>query len=37
MIFVWFIYGLAFFVLGLVILVYPKKGQQNSVWPGTSG
>lgn len=25
MIFVWFIYGLAFFVLGLVILVYPKK------------
>ena len=26
MIFVWFIYGLAFFVLGLVILVYPKKG-----------
>ncbi|MBC8471918.1 MAG: PAS domain-containing protein [Planctomycetes bacterium] len=25
MLFVWFIYGLAFFVLGLVILVYPKK------------
>ncbi|MCL5278722.1 MAG: PAS domain-containing sensor histidine kinase [Planctomycetes bacterium] len=25
MILVWFIYGLAFFVLGLVILVYPKK------------
>jgi signal transduction histidine kinase len=26
MIFVWFIYGLAFFALGLVIIVYPKKG-----------
>ena len=25
MILVWFVYGLAFFVLGLVILVYPKK------------
>jgi PAS domain S-box-containing protein len=25
MILVWFIYGLAFFVLGLMILVYPKK------------
>jgi PAS domain S-box-containing protein len=25
MLFVWFIYGLAFFVLGLAILVYPKK------------
>ena len=28
MIFVWFVYGLAFFVLGLVILVYPKKGSE---------
>ncbi len=26
MILVWFIYGLAFFVLGLMILIYPKKG-----------
>lgn len=25
MIFIWFIYGLAFFILGLVIIVYPKK------------
>ena len=25
MIFVWFIYGLAFFVLGLVILIYPRR------------
>ncbi|MCU0914520.1 MAG: PAS domain-containing sensor histidine kinase [Planctomycetes bacterium] len=25
---VWFVYGLAFFVLGLVILIYPKKGSQ---------
>ena len=25
MLFVWFIYGLAFFALGLVIIVYPKK------------
>jgi PAS domain S-box-containing protein len=25
MIFVWFIYGLAFFILGLSIIVYPKK------------
>jgi len=25
MIFIWFIYGLAFFVLGLSIIVYPKK------------
>ncbi len=24
--FIWFIYGLAFFVLGLVIIVYPKQG-----------
>ena len=36
MIFVWFIYGLAFFVLGLVILVYPKKGSvfklANHIW-----
>jgi signal transduction histidine kinase len=28
MILVWFIYGLAFFTLGLVILVYPKKGSR---------
>jgi PAS domain S-box-containing protein len=28
MILIWFIYGLAFFVLGLVILVYPKKGSR---------
>jgi signal transduction histidine kinase len=28
MILVWFVYGLAFFVLGLVILVYPKKGSR---------
>ena len=28
MILVWFVYGLAFFVLGLVILVYPKKGSK---------
>jgi PAS domain S-box-containing protein len=26
MIFIWFIYGLAFFALGLVIIIYPKKG-----------
>ena len=26
MILIWFIYGLAFFVLGLGILIYPKKG-----------
>jgi len=36
MLFVWFIYGLAFFVLGLVILVYPKKGSAfklaNDIW-----
>ena len=25
MILVWFVYGLAFFTLGLAILVYPKK------------
>ncbi len=25
MIFVWFVYGLAFFVLGLAVLIYPKK------------
>jgi len=25
---VWFVYGLAFFVLGLVILVYPKRGSR---------
>lgn len=28
MILVWFIYGLAFFVLGLVILVYPRRGSR---------
>ena len=36
MLFVWFIYGLAFFVLGLVILVYPKKPSvfklANDIW-----
>jgi PAS domain S-box-containing protein len=36
MILVWFIYGLAFFVLGLVILVYPKKDSKfdlaRSIW-----
>lgn len=36
MIFVWFIYGLAFFILGLVIFVYPKKGSAfrlaNDIW-----
>ena len=36
MLFVWFIYGLAFFVLGLVVLVYPKKGSAfklaNDIW-----
>ncbi|MFH1717587.1 MAG: ATP-binding protein [Planctomycetota bacterium] len=31
MIFVWFIYGLAFFVLGLVIFVYPKKASVFSL------
>ena len=31
MIFIWFIYGLAFFVFGLVILVYPKKGSAFSL------
>ncbi len=28
MILVWFVYGLAFFVLGLVIIVYPKRGSR---------
>jgi signal transduction histidine kinase len=28
MILVWFVYGLAFFTLGLVVLVYPKRGSQ---------
>jgi PAS domain S-box-containing protein len=28
MILVWFIYGLAFFALGLVILIYPKRGSR---------
>jgi len=36
MIFVWFIYGLAFFALGLVIVVYPKKPSMfklaNHIW-----
>ncbi len=36
MIFVWFIYGLAFFALGLVIIVYPKKPSifslANHIW-----
>jgi PAS domain S-box-containing protein len=36
MLFIWFIYGLAFFVLGLVIIVYPKKGSMfklaNHIW-----
>ncbi|MHC4104062.1 MAG: ATP-binding protein [Planctomycetota bacterium] len=36
MVFVWFIYGLAFFALGLVIIVYPKKGSvfklANYIW-----
>lgn len=36
MIFVWFIYGLAFFVFGLAIAIYPKKGSAfklaNSMW-----
>ncbi|MHC4686145.1 MAG: two-component system sensor histidine kinase NtrB [Planctomycetota bacterium] len=36
MIFVWFIYGLAFFTLGLVIIIYPKKGSvfrlANHIW-----
>lgn len=36
MIFVWFIYGLAFFALGLVIIVYPKKPSMfklaNHIW-----
>ena len=36
MVFVFFIYGLAFFVLGLAILIYPKKGSAfrlaNHLW-----
>ncbi|MHC4312181.1 MAG: PAS domain-containing protein [Planctomycetota bacterium] len=36
MIFIWFVYGLAFFALGLVIIVYPKKGSvfklANYIW-----
>ncbi|MHC4913073.1 MAG: hypothetical protein ACYTE5_08730 [Planctomycetota bacterium] len=36
MIFIWFVYGLAFFALGLVILVYPKKDSKfslaNQIW-----
>jgi PAS domain S-box-containing protein len=36
MIFIWFVYGLAFFALGLVILVYPKKDSRfslaNQIW-----
>ncbi len=36
MIFIWFVYGLAFFTLGLVIIVYPKRGSAfklaNYIW-----
>jgi PAS domain S-box-containing protein len=36
MIFVFFVYGLAFFILGFAILLYPKKGSKfrlaNDVW-----
>ena len=36
MIFIWFIYGLAFFALGLVIITYPKKPSMfdlaNHLW-----
>ena len=36
MILIWFVYGLAFFTLGLVILVYPKKDSRfdlaRSIW-----
>ncbi len=36
MIFIWFIYGLAFFVLGLAIIIHPKKGSAfklaNHIW-----
>jgi signal transduction histidine kinase len=36
MIFIWFIYGLAFFTLGLVIIIYPRKGSMfrlaNHIW-----
>lgn len=36
MLFIWFIYGLAFFVLGLAIFIYPKKGSAfnlaNHIW-----
>ena len=36
MIFIWFIYGLAFFTLGLAIIVYPKRGSAfklaNYIW-----
>lgn len=28
MILVWFVYGLAFFVLGLAVLIYPKRGSK---------
>ncbi|RPJ39421.1 MAG: PAS domain-containing sensor histidine kinase [Planctomycetaceae bacterium] len=34
MILVWFVYGLAFFVLGLVILVYPKKDSRFALAHG---
>ena len=36
MIFIWFVYGLAFFTLGLAIMVYPKRGSAfklaNHIW-----
>ncbi len=31
MVFVFFVYGLAFFVLGFVVLMYPKKGSAFKV------
>lgn len=36
MIFIWFVYGLAFFTLGLAIIIYPKRGSAfklaNFIW-----
>jgi signal transduction histidine kinase len=36
MMFIWFVYGLAFFTLGLVIIVYPKRSSAfklaNYIW-----
>ena len=36
MLFIWFIYGLAFFALGLIIIIYPRKGSvfrlANHLW-----